>query len=207
MSSILCDVVILPNQLLAESAIETSKQLQQFHSLVLLDKKSPVPHVSLYMLQLKIGDLPSAEKILSEIARTVAPPQLEAYRYDYNDGYVDVEYRRIPILDGLQQEVVKRLNPLRDGMRAKDAARLRTARDIKESNLKQYGYQSIGDLFRPHMTFTRLTSNDTNALDILDKPDRYSGYFMQLAIFEMGDNGTCVRQIASFDFLSSSPNR
>jgi hypothetical protein len=48
------------------------------------------------------------------------------------------------------------------------------------------------------MTFTRFTNGKAIDVSNLPKPDEFSGSFIKLGLFEMGDNGTCVRKIAEF---------
>lgn len=201
-NSIPCDVVILPNPLLADLAISASQKLNNFDSLFVLEDGKYFPHASLYMLQLKIEDLPQVEESLSRLARVITPLQLQAYRYDHTMGFIDAEYERLPELVGLQQEVIDVLNPIRDGMRKKDIERMHEAEGLALENFQNYGYKSVGELFRPHMTLSRLKYDNPTALDVLDSASNFSGAFMQLGLFEMGDNGTCVRKIKAFDFLA-----
>lgn len=200
-NSIACDVVILPNPLLADVAIAASQKLQQFDSLFVLEEGTCFPHASLYMLQLKIDDLPVVEEALSKIARVTTPPQLQAHRYDHTRGFIDAEYEKSPELVCLQRDVIKLLNPIRDGMRKKDMGRMKEAEGLALENFQNYGYKAVGELFRPHMTFARLKSNNLQALKVLGTLSDFNGPFMQLGLFEMGDNGTCIRKIKTFDFL------
>jgi len=84
-------------------------------------------------------------------------------------------------------------------MRPKDAVRLQSASGIARKNLEAYGYARVGDLFRPHITLTRLAS--TRQIDTMDLPEAstFDGQFIKLALFEMGDNGTAARKIAEFN--------
>ena len=199
--SIPCDVVILPNPLLAEFAIAASQKLQQFDSFFTLLDGEYFPHASLYMLQLKTVDLPKVDEILSKIARVTTPLQLKAYRYDHTMGFIDAEYEKTPELIGLQQDVIKALNPIRDGMRKKDVERMREAEGLALENFQNFGYKPVGELFRPHMSLSRLKEDNPKALEVLGGINDFDGAFMQLGLFEMGDNGTCVRKINTYNFL------
>ncbi len=201
--SIPCDVVILPNPLLAQMAIEASRDLTEFGTKFTLKEGEYYPHTSLYMLQLKEEDIYRVEELLSVIAQATTPLQLTVTSYDQAEGYIDVEYARDEAIDLLQDEVVKALNPVRDGMRVKDKARMVNTQGVALENLKQYGYRSVGELFRPHITFTRLNSSETipQLEKLLGDAEKFSGLFTRIGLFEMGDNGTCVRKISEFDFL------
>lgn len=194
--NILCDIVVLPNPALKDAAIDKSTELSVQGSYFKLGSEVCVPHVSLYMLQLAVPDLSRAESILSKIASTTAPLKLDAKRSYHSNGYVDVEYQHFDKLDSLQMDVVSSLSPLRNGMYVDEIERMKTAEGLKLKNLQQYGYQNIGELFRLHMTFTRLKSEIDFSLDNLTK---FSGMFTKLGIFELGENGTCARAIETFD--------
>ena len=201
MNSISCDVVILPDPLLASRAISASQELEQFYSYYTLKDGACFPHASLYMLELKVKDIPRVEELLAGIARVFSPFQLEAYCYDHTMGFIDAEYKRIPELDELQKRVVGALNPIRNGMRAKDKERMLTAEGLALKNFQDYGYKNVGELFRPHISLTRLKETNESALGELEDVTNFSGTFLRLGLFEMGDNGTCVREIKTFDFL------
>jgi len=95
-------------------------------------------------------------------------------------------------------DVISAINPIRDGLRENDKARLMSATGELRENLEKYGYRGVGELFRPHMTFTRFANG--RAIDVSSLPDshEFSGEFLTLGLFEMGDNGTCVRKIAEY---------
>ena len=200
--SISCDVVILPEPLLANRAISASQKLQQFDGYYTLEDGVCFPHTSLYMLELKVEDIPRVEELLSNITKAFPPFQLEAYRYDHTMGFIDAEYRRLPELDSLQEKIVTALNPIRNGMRAKDRERMAVAEGVALKNFQDYGYKNIGELFRPHMSLTRLKEANDSALQTLEDAVEFGGTFLRLGLFEMGDNGTCVREIKTFGLLA-----
>ena len=204
MKSIPCDVVILPCTVLADNAVAASQTLQQFDSLFVLKDGEYFPHASLYMLQLKVEDLPEVEEVLAAIANVTMALELQACRYDHATGFIDAEYEKAPALVHLQRDVIKALNPIRDGMRKKDIERMQNAQGLALENFQAYGYKYVGELFRPHMTLTRLKEDNPKALEVLHQFSTFNGVFTRLGLFEMGDNGTCVREIKTFDFLSQA---
>lgn len=95
--------------------------------------------------------------------------------------------------------VVNAINPIRDGMRVKDIARLPETTGIVRENLEKYGYRGVGELFRPHMTLARFAESKEIDVSVLPDIDELSGQFVKLGLFEMGDNGACVRTLAEFN--------
>jgi hypothetical protein len=199
MNSVPCSIVLLPNSDIAQKAITVSQQLAQLDSLFTLKDGEYFPHASLYMTQLKVADLDSVKERLAAIAGQVSPFDLTAVRYYQTQGFIDVEYQRTSTLDDLQMKVVGAINPIRDGMHEKDKVRMQTATGRARENFEKYGYPNIGELFRPHVTLTRFP--EVEPKDGLELPpiETFSGRFTKLGLFEMGNNGTCVRKIAEFE--------
>lgn len=198
MTSLACDIVILPSEDLAQKLIAASGALRTEPVLFILDGIQFYPHASLYMTQLKLDDMDKVKKLLAAIARNFAPHAFTAVRYNQEAGYVDAEYGRTAALDRLQMAVIDAINPIRDGLREKDEVRLQSAIGVARQNLERYGYQAIGELFRPHATITRFAHDGRADMSLLPEPAALSGHFTRIGLFEMGDNGTCIREIASF---------
>lgn len=199
MNSLPCDIVILPNDELANKAISASQKLAPLGGLFTLEIGKYFPHASLFMLQLKEDDLENVKSLLAEIASKTSALNLKASNYEQKEAYVDVEYARNEQTASLQQQVVATLNPIRDGMREKDKARMLEATGLALENFQNYGYKYVGELFRPHITFTRFSETQPEAKSLLPELSTFNGSFTKLGLFEMGDNGTCVRKIAEFD--------
>lgn len=203
MNSIPCDIVLLPDEALAQKAIAASQKLSEYDSFFTLEPGKVYPHLSLYMFQLNESDISKVDQALQKIAsqhRTILATATE-YRIGegFAVGYIDPEYEVTSELAALQQVVIEAVNPIRAGMRQKDIAKMADARGVKLDNLKDYGYPAIGELFRPHVTLTRLKEHKPEALEVLPDIHEFSGTFTRLGLFEMGDNGTCVRQIKTID--------
>lgn len=200
MSSIPCNVAILPSDDLADKAITASQQLRDLGSLFTLEYGRFYPHASIYMLQLKIDDLPQAETLLAEIATKTNDLDLVATNYGQSKNFLDVEYQKTDQISNLQQAVISALNPIRDGMREKDKGRLLEATGLALENYQKYGWDSVGELYRPHLTITRFAEPQPSAEALLPDVSSFSGQYTRLGLFEMGDNGTCIRKIAEYEF-------
>lgn len=193
------DIVLLPESSALETFISVSENLKDLGTYFTLGEHEYVPHISLYMLQLRDDSLEKVCTVLEKITThtNIQNPKVKEYHYEHD--YLDIEYERSNELAVLQNKIISQLNPLRDGLREKDTARLRTAIGDERSNLLQFGYRSVGDLFFPHVTFTRFISNQKQILATLPKINTYSCTFPTLGIFEMGDNGTCRWCIKTWD--------
>jgi hypothetical protein len=196
MDSIECIVAILPSDLLASKAIYTSEQLSTQGALFTLGVGTSYPHLSVYMLKIKIKDIEVVKSILAQISGTVTEINLSAVDYHQSRGYVDVEYQKIGLLSNLQKRVIDAINPLRDGMREHDIARLPDATGLMLENYQKYGWNSVGELYRPHLTLTRF-SNQEDEPAKLPAFAEFSGPYNRLGLFEMGENGTCAQELFS----------
>lgn len=198
MSSIPCNIVILPQSVITNKATLLSKQLEDYGTYFTLKVGAYYPHVSLYMVQLNAESIDEVKDKLLNIAQNTSKIKLIADAYHQEGGYIDINYSRHSAIDRLQMIVIDVINPIRDGLREKDKARLETATGIERDNIENFGYRSIGELFAPHLTLTRFRDSLPMATDNLPEISEFDTIFLKLALFEMGDNGTCVRKIAEF---------
>lgn len=192
------DVVLIPEPKLADFAVQASESLRLAGTHFTLDNRNFFPHISLYMLQLTGDNLNKAVALLADIAHETAIVRAVPKEFHYEDDYVDVEYLKTEDLIILQNKVVERLNPIRSGLLENDKARLASATGQQKANLLEYGYRSVGELFRPHLTFTRFTSPQDQVMNKLPNKNQFAGSFPKLGIFDKGDNGTCVRKVKSW---------
>jgi len=202
MDSISCDIVLLPEPKLATEAIAVSQRLSaQFDTLYTLTDGFCFPHMSLYMTQLRSEDIEKAKTLLAAIAKQRSALDLQSMRYYQSHGYIDAEYERPVALADLQMAVVNAINPIRDDLRESDKVRMLTETGKVRENIEKYGYRGVGELFRPHVSFTRFA--DEAAIDLagvtLPQPESFAGQFTRLGLFEMGENGECLRKIAAFE--------
>ena len=189
---------MIPDTDTTNSAISLSNQLGKSETYFTLKDGEYYPHVSLYMVQLDMDKINEIKELLLDVAANTSKITLTPKEYHQDWGYVDVEYGREAKSDALQMNVVRALNPIRDGLRQKDIDRLPEATGIERENILTYGYRSVGEKFAPHITITRFA--DRKDIDLTALPDlsMFKATFSKIGIFEMGENGTCVRKIAEF---------
>ncbi len=192
------DIVILPSKELVRQAIELSADLQRFGTHFQLTDIGPFPHISLYMVQLKESDLTKVQEALASIAANTPSIALQATRYYQAEGYIDAQYARTEAVAHLQMAVVEAINPIRNGLLEEDKRHFLAATGKVRENFERYGYPAVGELFRPHVTFTRFLSGKAIAAESLPESDRFSGVFTRLGLFELGSGGTCVQEVAKF---------
>jgi hypothetical protein len=207
MKSIPCDIVLIPDEILTNKALSASKLLSDHDPFFTLEIGKFYPHMSLYMFQLEESDITKVEEILTNIASQTRIMNGKSTRYYLGEGhgvgYIDPEYEASDVLRTLQQLVIEAVNPIRAGMRESDKAKMQDATGVKLENLQKYGYPAVGELFRPHITLTRLKEHKPEVLQLLPGIATFNGTFDRIGLFEMGDNGTCIRKIAEYNLGSS----
>jgi len=194
------DIVILPGENVRDIAYIESQKLETQSTLFTLEEGTFYPHVSLYMLQLKVIDVSKAMNVISQIAKTHNQFDLLAEKYHQIAGYIDIEYTKTDLLIKLQSDVITALNPIRDGLRLNDQKRILTSTGVELTNLQEYGYRAIGQLFEPHLTLTRFENLEPIDTSTMIVPANYNGLYTHIGMFEMGENGTCIKPVGSFSF-------
>lgn len=194
-----CDVVLLPDITVAQKAITASKQLGTLGSLFELEDGKYFPHVSLYMMRLRFEDTSQVEELLHKLATETKSETWKALKYGFSRGYVIVDYEVTRQTSILQQQVIQAVNPLRDGILAKDRDSIKEATGLALQNYETYGYKYVGELFHPHITLTRFSEDREDAEKLLPEISEFDGSFTKLGLFELGKNNTCVQQLAVFE--------
>ncbi|MBU6427293.1 DUF3977 family protein [Patescibacteria group bacterium] len=189
------DVVLVPETKITNEAIKISHDLEKFGTYFTLDNKTYFPHVSIYMLQIKDSDLDKVFGLLNEVAKGTRTITGTPRLFGTHNNYIDVEYEKTEEMRKLQMNVVNLLNPLRDGLRDRDKERLLTATGVEKETILKYGYRSVGEFFEPHLTFTRFKIEQKDTVNNMPNMSIFSGNFPEIGIYEMGDNGTCVKEI------------
>ncbi len=120
MSSLPCDIVLLPTLELENKAIQASNATSKYDSFFTLEIGRFYPHMSIYMFQLNDSDISKVEEVLAKIAKGTGVINALATTYSlgtgFGAGYVDPEYEVTEELSNLQNKVVEAVNPIRAGM-------------------------------------------------------------------------------------------
>jgi hypothetical protein len=163
--SISVDFVLLPSSKLATTSYVKSQELAQLGSMYTLKPGEYYPHCTLYMTQLSVDSVNDARVVIQEVAQLFNPVHATAKSLLQNRGYLGVNYERNNAIDKLQVAVIESINPMR----------------------------AVGDQFSPHITLTRF-DDDTDRASYITLTD-FDGEFESIGLFELGENGTCIRKI------------
>ncbi|GES15854.1 hypothetical protein Amac_094520 [Acrocarpospora macrocephala] len=205
------DAVLLPPEAVNAGSIRLSEWCaSQTPAEFTLKAGELYPHISLYMANFTPADLDSARDELRLISKSMPEIPLAADHFSGNDqGMFELFYRKTEAVTRLQESIIERLNPLRTGLRLRDpvgrvlADHRLSAPPTARANLDRYGYDEIGDLFRPHITMTRFRERGHQiAADLLPPPESFTAVYRTLALCVMGEHGTCTEIVETFELAS-----
>ncbi|WP_019630316.1 hypothetical protein [Actinomadura atramentaria] len=204
------DAVLLPPADVNTRSAELSARLSgTAETEFVLRTDGPFPHLSLYMANFPAERLGAVLAELRAIGAATPPVVLAGDRFAGNEhGMFEIFYRKTDAVTRLQHAVLARLDPLRTGLRRRDpvgrviADHRRTAPPVAAANLDRYGYDEIGELFRPHITVTRFRDPALAPADA-PPPESFSAVFPALALCVMGEHGTCTEIVEAFDLTAS----
>jgi hypothetical protein len=192
------NIALIPDADIITSAVAASKKLERYGGTFILDEATYYTHLSLYMTTLKPTELDHVGELLATIAAQTRTAHSVAIHYSQVDGYVDAEYVRSPQLIALQERVITAINPIREPLNDKEMRKLQRAKGVMRTNMEQFGYPRVGELFRPHVTLTRLPGMTTVEARTLPDPGAFSGQFVGIGLFARGEHGACIEKLAEW---------
>ena len=198
--SISCNIAIYPPAHIRRGAISLSKKLSELGTDFTLDDKNFYPHITLYMTEFPVDNLPRVKKELRNITQkmhifSVTPAGIGKVR-----GHIGVDFKNIPDLVSLHRKIVLATNAFREGcLRPKDRERL-----LKhffpanmERMLKEYGSSRAMKNYNPHLTLTKFT-NDKTQVDLKLQKSKFSFEVNEIVLFQSGRHGACRKILARF---------
>ena len=193
-------IVIYPPKEISQRAIAVSKKLEKKNGLFILDGKNYFPHITIYMTEFPVKNVPKIRKVLRNFVTKAKPFRAASLKYRQSeDGYIDVSYKKSKEMKKLQKKILTLLNPLReDLLRPKEEAHISELSVAQQRNIKHYGYRGVGKEFFPHLTFTKLKKFNGSVLMKIEKSN-FSFYANKIGLFYLGDYGTCRKLIEIFD--------
>lgn len=162
------NIVILPPQEITERAIAVSRVAKKHGGVFALNTKNIFPHITLQQTMFDPKDIPRIKKILKQFAQETTPFRASVTRYRTSHDHFVHVAYRHTSFLRIQKEILRALN-------------------IPN---QQQGYV-------PHITFSyfhTLPKNIVRSLPVLS----FSFDADTIALFELGEYGTCVKEIARY---------
>lgn len=191
--TVLLNVSLLPSVEVIQRVIGLSAELETIGEFI-LDHATRLPHLTLYMARLERARVDKAVEAVETLLDSTSPLELTCTGALVTDGqYVELSYVRTSELVDLQHAVVDRMVPMRyvpEDYASYYETYFGPYSDEQRENVRTSGYDLMGDLFRPHITLTRLRQNAvaSQTLEAL-RPEAFSCRCDTVAILEADDLG------------------
>lgn len=193
------DIVVIPPKEIAEQAIAHSRTLASLGSLFVLDGVTCHPHISLYHVPFEEVNLSVVTEILEKLTLSTEPFILNQGTYYPDQGvWVGVRYVADQAILNLHTTVIAMTRDYRvieDDIRYK--ANWTEMSPQKRKNIMECGWSDAFTSYSPHMSFTKLKQPCADILAHLPQRD-FSFLVNHIGLFELGENGTCIRLVADF---------
>ena len=191
------NIALLPPPTVAAQARTISSLLENQGGFVLGEETS-FPHVTLFMTDVPQKNIGAVESLLAKLQplqKMMLVPQ-EVY-CQKESGYIEIAFECTEDLQRLQYQIAESIIPLREGVSA-HVSIYRNFTVPQQENIQKFGYPDMGDLFSPHITFTRTDSpvlqEVLSSLPVFD----FSFVPEYLALSIAGEQGTCKKLITKF---------
>jgi 2'-5' RNA ligase len=190
-----------------DHALEQSKRVAAEHPVhFTLNNVSVFPHVTLYAAAFL--EIYQAEVVQELTDLTVGQDPLVCRMSNVatHEGYLEINLAPSFTLSAVHGRIVERLSPLRTFLREPPSAYRMSFSDEQLLNIHDYGYADAFELFRPHVTLTRLIDPRVG-MDVAKTIRWEMPTFTAnaLVLYEMGEHGTCTSLIQEFPFRKPAP--
>lgn len=197
---------ILPEDIL-ERVVQLSRELSnKSETYFTLDNLNFYPHITIYP---PVYPENNVDRVLKELE--ILTSKLHSVNLIFTDiqtiqGWIGIYFDLTLELKRLHQEIVGRLNPLREGaLRDKyknGSDYMMNFSNEQVRNIQSYGYPDAMTLYKPHLTITRF-KNESIAEQVADKIKWDISDFIveRIGVHLTGEHGTCTKRIAEFKLL------
>ncbi|UCD04485.1 MAG: 2'-5' RNA ligase family protein [Candidatus Woesearchaeota archaeon] len=193
------NVVFKPPKKAIEEAIKLSKENEVFF---ILDGLKFHPHMTIYSPEYPRSNVDKVLESVEEIVKNISPITFKFNKVSGGQGFVSVKFDNSPTIKRIHEEIVEKLNPLREGrIREKYGADYHMNFNEEQiENIKKYGYPDAMNRYSPHLSIIRL--EDGSLVEEVSKKINWSiAQFTvdKIAVYEMGEHGTCIKLIKEFE--------
>ncbi|MBI3443615.1 hypothetical protein HY008_03010, partial [Candidatus Woesebacteria bacterium] len=196
--------VLLPPEEVSKEAIRLSELVaHNFPVEFVLDGKTLYPHLTLYQLEVPDKNLSIVKKRLSNIFKLVIKAKFDHY-FGSESGFLSWDCSTDKNLFGLHKEIVKSLNPLREGLSLPlEKLKYNFLTDQHYLQIEKFGSSGLFEYFRPHITITRLKRGDIykKALHILPHKKPLVVNFKKAALGKLLIHGSVTQIIEEYNLF------
>lgn len=200
------NTVLKPPEKIEEKIIKLSQKIGQKEAAeFILDGRNFFPHFTLYSPEYPLSQVNEVIKKVESLASRLYPVEMKFIGLKSNQGFITLDFILTPPLKKMHETIVEILNPLRENHHKEkyDAPdyQMKLSEEQK-NNIIKYGYADAMSLYQPHLSIIRL-KDEKIAGEIIKNivwPEK-EFTIDTLAIYKMGEHGTCVELVAEFKLI------
>lgn len=186
----------------AQVAIKLSAEInQQAETFFVLDSFNFHPHVSIYHVEIPVSKLNDVLEEIEKISKNYSIVKFIAGNIFVTRGYIDVGAKSSQGMQYIHEDVVKNISLFREIDPLEESTKLSSLEltDEKKENIKKYGDSNLMNLYRPHLTFTRLQDEKVAEKIASEIHWPITDFVLDtIGVYERGENGTCLKIIREF---------
>lgn len=197
------NIAFRPPATVVEMVAQLSREIsQKEEALFVLDNLNFYPHMTIYFLEYPAYNGDKILEKLEGLLKSLSPIKFVASAIVTSRGYIGMATHYSQDLRNLHEAIVRETNPFReDHLRAEyDTMNKDKISPGKKRNIQLYGHPDVLDLYKPHITITRL--KDEKIAQKIAKNINWpvkDFMFDTIGVFKTGENGTCVKLIKEFN--------
>lgn len=199
------NIAILPGPGIKDLAIGLSQKVAKgFQTEFVLDEQKFMPHATVYQSHFPVRNIEKIKGQIKEVMEGQHPFTVKMEGFSVVlDTFLFWDLEKSESLQRLQNNIVARINHLREGLILPHLATVSGMTEEDISDINMYGSMFVGPSFSPHITITRL-SDPKDAESVM----KSLGGLNYKAMFEvdglilgyLGPNGTVNGIIETFKF-------
>jgi 2'-5' RNA ligase superfamily protein len=147
-------ITLIPPKEICQEVVNLNHMLAQKYSVRPIQGNPEwYAHISLYNADFPYSKIEEIKNILAHLAKELPPIILVPEQISTKGRYVSVNFIKNEALKNIHEQIVGKLNPLREGLvKSKYIEKREFYTEQELSNAREYGYSFSMDLFIPHMT-------------------------------------------------------
>jgi hypothetical protein len=200
--SLLLNVAVIPPDDVTNEAISLSKETGPIGGLFELNHTTRFPHATIYMARFAPSKISATQEILSIIIPILEEQILEHIGYHLTPHkYYEVSYAKTPALERTQVIIAKQLRELRFAPGNPVIEHYFGAYEhAVEENVESWGYDLMGDLYRPHITLTRFPAESQigSQTSLPKSSNNLSFPLARIGLFRADDMGSARELISEW---------
>lgn len=204
------NIAFLPPSCAAQSLTNLSQKLaKDYQTFFVLGGRKVFSHISIYSPLFPSKNINKVLARTGEVVKKVTSIQTSFTGLKCVDGYLVIGLRKTREMTNFHKVIVNSLNPYRESsLRTKYRDHWENYNGTQKVNIVSFGVPYILNLYYPHITITRF-KNDSDANKAVKSLTTYTGTVIlnKIAVFTMGEHGTCTRLIKSWTLPKVRPQQ